>query len=86
MKRDNMNFKKKYKKSIVNNSRTYNLNPELLKLEINQRDFIDKQGTLNKLNNHSNNSKINSIRSSRIINHNIGMGVKIKHRKKREGD
>jgi hypothetical protein len=83
MKRENLNFKKKSIKDYV---RDYNKNPELLRLEINQHDFSDKKGRLKKLNNHSYNSKINSNPSSRIINHNIDMDAKIKHRKKREGD
>ena len=86
MEREYMNFKKKYKKSFKDYSRDHNLNPELLRVDIDQRDFIDKQGRLNKLNNHSYNSKINSYPSSRIVNHNIGIDAKIKHRKKREGD
>ncbi|MFX1594202.1 MAG: hypothetical protein ACFFCL_16040 [Promethearchaeota archaeon] len=86
MKRENMNFKKKYKKSIEVYSRDYNLNPELLKVKKSQGNFIDKRGSLKKLNYHSNNSKINSNRYSKIVNHNIGMNARIKHRKKREGD
>ncbi len=81
-----MNFKKKYKKSIEDYGRDYNLNPELLRVEIDQRYFIDKQGRLKNLNNQSNNSKTNPNPSSKIINHNIGLDAKIKHRKKREGD
>lgn len=81
-----MNYKKKYKNYSEDNSGDYNINPELLKVEVAPRDFIHKQGRLNKLNSHSDNSKINSNPSSKIINHNIGMDAKIKHRKKREGD
>ncbi|MFX0136812.1 MAG: hypothetical protein ACFFDN_24455 [Candidatus Hodarchaeota archaeon] len=77
-----MNLKKKYEKSF----KDHHLNPELLRVEIDQCNLIDKEGRLNKLNTHSYNSKINSNPSSRIINHNIGIDAKIKHRKRREGD
>ncbi len=81
-----MNNKIKYKKYIKDNTGDYKVNPELLRVEIAPLDSTDKQGRLNKLNNHSDNSKINSNPSSKTINHNIGMDAKIKHRKKREGD
>ena len=76
-----MNFKKKFKKSNEVYARDYKLNPELLIVEEGQLNFIGNQGKLKEFNNHSNNSKTSPIPSSKIINHNIGMDAKIKHRK-----
>jgi len=86
MKRENKNYKIKYERHIEDPNGDYNVNPELLRAEIVQCYFIERQGRLIKLNNHSNNWKIDSFFSSKIINHYNDMDAKIKHRKKREGD
>lgn len=81
-----MNYKIKYKRHIKNHNGDYFVNPELLKTEIEPLNFIYRQRRINKLKNHSNNSKIDSNSSSKKINYNVGMDATIKHRKRREGD
>lgn len=55
-----MNNKLKYKKCFEDYNGNYNVNPELIIVEIAPCVFIDKQGRLNKLNHNSDNLEINS--------------------------
>ena len=83
MTNENIKNKIKYKRQIKNRNGQYHVNPDILKMETAPPDFIDLQESLN---NHSNNSKIDSTSVSKSIYKNINLEAKIKRRKKREGD